>query len=72
MNQNNNIYSIALADDLLIHVASKWTDIIQNKLEKLVIQVNDMRDGNYGWLAEPQSMWNDTHKENNQLPIWTQ
>lgn len=41
LNANNNTYSIAFADDLIIYVADKKPIEIQNKLQKLVNNVNN-------------------------------
>ncbi|CAG5087800.1 Protein of unknown function [Cotesia congregata] len=42
LNQNNNTYSIAYADDLIIYVAEKYPTKLKNILETLVNKINNL------------------------------
>lgn len=40
LNQDNNTYSIAFADDLIVYVADKYPDTAKTKLEEIVNKIN--------------------------------
>ncbi|KAH0561117.1 hypothetical protein KQX54_013277 [Cotesia glomerata] len=43
LNQNNNTYSIAYADDLIIYVAAKYPKELKDQLETIVNKINNIR-----------------------------
>ncbi|CAD6212611.1 GSCOCG00011029001-RA-CDS, partial [Cotesia congregata] len=41
LNQDNNTYSIAYADDLILYVAAKYPEPLKDQLERLVNKINN-------------------------------